>query len=493
MSVEVTQPLAPSPFGVPASFSKQSGNGKSLILQKGQKNDFRLRPQVINEHAESAREIQAVVTSSLIVGQIFKASQDNINGISLTVESAVGSSVDDFESYANDAALQAVWVETDAADPALLETTIVKAGSQSMNIPMDATVLDEWVRTIGSTDYTGYDFDFDFQQSTTFVLAKISFFIGDGTNTKSVQLTISEINSWTHFEINEANMTVTANDATASAPNMAAITKIGFRLDDRHPTSAQAYIDTIIATPAPGSFQVKLWDFGVSLPTASVTTLDDATQYIELGDRGLNGGTVAAQISVPLLGGKKTYQLNSFVAGAALEIDGNTLLTANRYYGITIHYVDTNLSIYGPDSTQSDAPYYTNGYAFTAPDTSTGITQIGANNDLMFNIFSTQDVYVVQFFQFIATSAGVVAVPGPNSSIVSHIEDENMAITNVISTQVPASPDIAVPFLTRPMLLPKGGKFEVYYNDEVTGDTDTEPFALGGTMGFLYEPPTTNG
>ncbi|GAH28849.1 unnamed protein product, partial [marine sediment metagenome] len=49
-------------------------------------------------------EIQGVVNASTIVGQIFQASQDNINGINLTLESAAGIAFDDFESYADSAA-----------------------------------------------------------------------------------------------------------------------------------------------------------------------------------------------------------------------------------------------------------------------------------------------------------------------------------------------------------------------------------------------------
>jgi len=92
-------------FGVPTGYSKQTANGDTWLLQKGQLNKLRLRPQIMNEHAESSRNIQGTVTSTNIVGQIFKASQDNINGINLTLESAAGADFDDFESYADDAAV----------------------------------------------------------------------------------------------------------------------------------------------------------------------------------------------------------------------------------------------------------------------------------------------------------------------------------------------------------------------------------------------------
>lgn len=161
-----------------------------------------------------------------------------------------------------------------------------------------------------------------------------------------------------------------------------AITKIGFRVADKDAADS-GYIDNLVATPPPGTVQVKLWDMGTSIPVTSVTSIDDGTQYSELGDRGLNGGTVDSEITVSLLGGKKTYQLNDFVAGTALEIPSNTILNSGNYYAITIHYVDTDVNIYGPD-TSFAYNYYTNGYAFTAPDESTAITAIGDYSDLSF-------------------------------------------------------------------------------------------------------------
>ncbi|MCP4279096.1 MAG: hypothetical protein GY776_03695, partial [Alteromonas sp.] len=61
-------------FGIPATFSKQSAHGLKLSVQKGQLNNLRIRPAILNEHMESSRQIQGVVTTSNIVGQIFKAS-----------------------------------------------------------------------------------------------------------------------------------------------------------------------------------------------------------------------------------------------------------------------------------------------------------------------------------------------------------------------------------------------------------------------------------
>jgi hypothetical protein len=85
------------------NYEKESANSVYQQIQKGQLNKVRLRSQVINEHAESSRLAHTTVESGVKVGQIFKASQDNINGINLTLESAAAVVLDNFESYADDA------------------------------------------------------------------------------------------------------------------------------------------------------------------------------------------------------------------------------------------------------------------------------------------------------------------------------------------------------------------------------------------------------
>jgi hypothetical protein len=461
------------PYGVPLSFSAQTSNGGTFTIAKGQLNKLRLRPQIINEHAESSREVQGVVRSTNIVGQVFKASHDNINGILLTLESAAGTSVDDFESYADSAALQAAWVEI--TTPALLETTIVKTGTKSMEIPL-TTNGDEWVKTISSTDYTDFTFDFDYYQ-TSVLVGLVSFFIGDGTNTKSITLNINQANIWERFEVNENAMSEDGGGTT----NMAAITKIGFRCDIKS-TNNSGYVDNITAIPSPGSIEIKLWDFGATIPESTVDGLNDATQYERLGDEGFNGGAVSSSINLELKGGKKLYSIKTFVAGVALEIPTNELLTVGNYYAVTLHYVDTNVSVYGPNSSFS-YQYYNNGYAFTTPDEVSVITAVGTYNDLMFGIFSTQDCYVntiVKFFD---------ATPGVNATEQVFVEDENRSITNIVVGDFRPLPAIEAEFNNRPTYLPKGGKFEVYYNDDFSDSVSVASVL----MGYIYKPGDVNG
>lgn len=460
--------------GVPVSFSQSTSNGRTWIVAKGQLNKLRLRPQILNEHTESSREIQGTVDASTIVGQIFKASQDNINGLMITLESTGGTVLDNFESYANDAALQIVWVKG-GTNEARLETTIVKTGTKSMNLPLDVAA-DSWVKTAIATDYTDYTFGFDYYQDKEFDKAQVSLFIGDGVNTKSIQLPLIK-NIWSHFQINEKAMDEDGGGTT----DITAITKIGFRVDKKE-IGKNGYVDNLVATPPPGEVELRLWDMGADIPISGITALDAGTQYTQLGDIGFEEVVGAASIYLSLKGGKRLYNIDEFVAGVALEIPTNEVLTAGHYYGVTIHYVDTEVDVYGPDSSFG-INYYVNGYAFTAPDTATPLTQVGANSDLMFGILSVQDVYintVVKFFD---------AQPGVNATEFIFVEDENMKITDLIVGAFRPLQQVQAEFDRAPVLLNKGGKFEVYLNDDFTDGVT----AASVLIGYLYEPPTVNG
>lgn len=461
---------------IPYSYTKQTSNGKVFLINKGVLNKYRLRPAILNEHCESSRTIQAVVDANTIVGQSFRASSDNINGCLLTLESAEGIVIDNFESYADDAALQVVWPET--TNPALLETTIVHSGAKSMNLPLDA-LADEWIRTSAPIDYTGYTGEFEFFQDVAYGItgAIVSVFIGDGVNTKSTNIIFETVNSWEHIEVLESAMI----EDQAGTTDITAITQIGFRVVDQRP-GGNAYIDNLVSVPPPGSVDLKLYHVGTDPPEDGVTALDDMTQYTELGDRGLNGGSVVAEVHLQLLGGKRLYTVKDFVAGVALEIPDNNILNKDDYYVLTINYVDTEVNVYGPDPAYNK-DYYSHGYAFTAPDEATAITAIGPNNDCMFGIMSTQDAYLNTMVK------GLDAAPGSLATDTIFIEDKNMDITDVIVGDSLPLQEIQAEFRDRQFLIPKGGKFEVYHNDDPTDQT-TLVFVL---IGYIYEPPTVWG
>ena len=446
-----------------STFTKLSAGETIFFVTKGALNKFRLRPRILNEHAESSREVQGVVTASSIVGQVFRASQDNINGVYLTMESAAGGLVDDFDGYANDSALQAAWVPSSARLNTL--DSVIAVSGQSMKMPGTSNG-DEWVETLAApTDFTGYTGSFKFRQTAAFGTLIMALFIGDGINTKSIAIAINEVDAWESFDVPMAALTEDGGGTTDET----AITEIGFRTVVKRAGSS-AWVDIIYSVPPPGSVDLELWDMGTTPPVSGVDSIDDGTQYTTLGDAA--SGAPKAAIRLPLGGGKRLYLVEGFIAGVALEIPDNVLLNQGHYYLLTINYVDTEVNVYGPDSTYS-IDYYQSGYAFTAPDEATPITAVGPYNDCMFGIFSTADVYIM------LSTARADATPGERSEYYSFVEDENMDITDIIATRgfQPGTAG-AVDLSLRPPLLPKGGKYELYYDDDFTDQVSKIIFGM---------------
>ena len=80
---------------VPESYVKSSTLQKEFTLTKGSVNTFYIRPAVITENTHGDDEIQDTVdAATVIIGQVFKASADNINGVYLTLDAAGSGSVD---------------------------------------------------------------------------------------------------------------------------------------------------------------------------------------------------------------------------------------------------------------------------------------------------------------------------------------------------------------------------------------------------------------
>jgi hypothetical protein len=477
--------------GVPDQYTKLMKVGKKFNISKGQLNKLQVRPIILNEHAESSREVLGVVTSTNIVGQMYKQSQDNINGIMLTLESAAGASIDNFETYANSAALQLVWLKG-GTNEATLETTIVQQGLKSMALPGDI-LNDSWVKTLSPPqNYTDYTFNFEWYQDKEYNKLKYEFILSDGIDTLSFPLVVSAPNSWMHFEVDINAMSDTGTtDKTA-------ITSIGFRCVDKE-ASFSGYVDDIIAIPPPGSIELKLWNCGSTLPVADGASFDltnDATQVTELGDLGISGSVVAS-IALELRGGKRLYHIEDFISGVALEHPNNNLLEVGNYYAITLHYVDTNVSVYGPDTTFG-INYYQNGYAFSTSAESVDITVLpgvagaGAYSDLMFVILSTQDVYLTEYQLHFANAGGDSTSTGSNSSWLTLMEDAGMIITAFTTAHgghAVVDGTYSESFEWRPPKLDKGGKFEIYYNDDYADGVSQVEFEFF----YLYIPPNING
>ena len=476
--------------GVPEKYDTPMMVGELRVIAKGSINHLRSRPRVLNAYAESAREDMYVVDATHVVGQMFKAEQDNINSILLTLESAaVFASMDAItvdtgnseqkggtQEYSSDAEMQEEWIETTTNPVRSTFTDDIGAtpdGTYALQMNLADAIDAEWrLQVTDPTDLTGVTFSLKYAQNRPFNQAKMFFFISDGVNGKSILLgTVSE-NIWQTFSFSETAMTIDASDDGGAAVDMTQISAIGFRIDDSQGASL-AYADTITYQAEPGSFDLELWDFGSSIPANNGTidyTASSPGQYTEIGDRGISNG-VASSINTTLLGGKRQYFLDDFIAGTALEIPTNTLLTVGNYYAILIKYVDTDITVYGPDTTFTN-DYYTDGYAWQA-DTGDNLIDLilgdagsGAYSDLQFSVFSTANAYVTGYHLHFLDVAGDLTINGSDASWISNAEGPNMEIDSM--------PDIhgghpVTDFLrtfNKPVLLRKGGKFEINYDDD---------------------------
>jgi len=458
---------------VPIEYTKQTASGETFLVQKGQLNNIRLRPQVMNEQCESSREIQAVVTATNTVNQIFKASHDNINGINLTMESAAGVEFDDFEEYADSAALQAEWIPSGIVE-AELDTTRPHTGINSMYLDLSATtpVGTQWLRTFTTTDFTGYTGQFWMYSRKEYKDVKLKVIVEDSaTNQSKADIITAGKEQYFQYNFNVTSLVGTAD--------LTDIVKIGFEVVSTK-NDGEIYIDDMVSIPGAGQAKIKLFNMGVTLPVDGVTKLSDGTQYTKLGDLGISGQQLS-EINVSLLGGKRMYHIDEFVAGVALEIPGNELLIPGNYYVISIQYVDTDINIYGPNASY-EKQYYNNGYAFTAPDEDTAISAIGEYSDLMFIIFSTQEVFV---YELTVINDGT---PGDGSQTSVYVEDEDMQRTDILVSGIKAVPAITT-MLKRPFLMTKGSKIEQEYNHDFQDDVSS----INLIFQYYFIPPIVNG
>ena len=457
--------------GVPDTFTKMTSNATTALIAKGSLNKISFSPRILNEHVESSSEAVGVVTSTNIIGQIFKASKDNISALMLTLESAAGVLIDDFEGYADSTEIQAAWIAS-TARLATLDAAIFRSGTQAMRLPT-TNVNDSWSTTAAPQDFTGYTGEFSVYMSHAYSQQKIAVFIGDSLgNTKSFQVIQSGAQAWCDCEVNEAAMT----DDQGTPTDITDIITIGYRVTDRQ-GSSYAVIDDLFSVPAPSLIRAKLWDMGATEPESGVTTISSGTQYSQIGE-GEDSSFV-----IPLQGGKRIYHLERFFAGINKSNPNNETINIDNYYILELEYVDTDVTVYGNDTSIS-VDRYLNGFAFSTPNEAIAITSAGQYANIMFGIFSSQDVYVS------SVSWRFNADPNGNSSILVFLEDSNLSITDVIVDHE-GSPEKSFVFDSefRPMLLADGGKLEFYYNDDFTDSVER----ITGQAIFLYEPPVVNG
>ena len=265
-------------FGVPSEFTTMTTNGLTETISKGTLHKLKQFPRIGNEHVESSREVQGVVSSGNIVGQIFKASKDNISALMLTLESAAGVVVDDFDSYADDAALQTAWTASGAL--ATLDLVNFQSSPQAMKLPT-TNLADKWTVTAAPTDYTGYTGKFDAYFTHSFAQQQMSVYIMDNVgNRKTFLLVQAGAALWCACEVVEGAM---VEDPTNTLDtDVTNIVTIGYEVILKR-VGGSVTIDDLLSVPPPGFLEVKLWDMGIDIPVSTTTSIDDGTQYTKLG------------------------------------------------------------------------------------------------------------------------------------------------------------------------------------------------------------------
>ena len=392
--------------------------------------------------------------------------------MSFTAESGQSQTeLDNLETsfYATDGALQAVWVKT-GTDEAVRDS-VVKAIGSDMSMKLDASKANgEWAAATtnmpvndASIDMTNAIISFKFRQNSSFSNLKANMFIKDsGANKSVVSLVVDDnnIDSFVTFSIPISLFT------SGTPADITDVVTIGFEVDDQTPTGL-FYVDSLTFIISAGTIRMKLWDFGSTAPVAGTSKLSDATQYQTLGDLGFEGASLASQVDVNLLPGKRLYHVHDFVAGPALEKgDDNIPVIVDNYYAITFHHVDEDVIFYGNnDGKLADS----GGYSFTAEDEATAIVATGEDENLQFYIFCTKAVYLAGYHLHMLDSDGEPTTTGQNSEWTTIIEDSNEKPVIIDEHHHHAVSDYLFEGIAEKMEL--GGKFETKYvpgTDDIT-------------------------
>ena len=216
---------------------------------------------------------------------------------------------------------------------------------------------------------------------------------------------------------------------------------------------------------------------GPTIPEDGVNSIDEGTQYERIG------ASLASSFTLQLLGGKRLYHMHGFTCGNTKNNPANELINIDNYYILELKYIDTNVSVYGPD-TSFAIDYYNSGFAFTVADEATAISAIGQYSDIMFSIFSTQTVY------FAGVGWRFDGTPGNVADVSLFVEDAEMKITDIIvDHEEHPEPTFEFDVSARPPCAVDGSKLEMYYNDD--GSDDVSEAHLEAC--FYYEPPIVNG
>ena len=347
--------------GGAAPFKKISYASTLKQISKGGKNKLTIKPRVLIENMiDDSQVIQTLGGAITDVGQVFKLTGGikNLERVHLTLEADAGgaiTNVEDFESYADTAALRAAWVPNDITNtPNTLETSIVGDGSQAMAVEMKSkqkSKNDNFERTFGSSqDWSqsnGIQFKFR-NNGSPIIEIHITDASGDGSKHT---ITTSGTGSFELLQLDFSDFVPVG----AVPADLTAIEKV--KIFIKTADLGFFYIDTLelFSTQNFGNVDLELVDFGTD---PAPTTL----------------GTVLTTVNFDLESGKKIYEIE-------FEADN---LTSNNFYGLVLTNPSAaTVKVYG----KNGSDLYSSGFAFDSTD-GAAIAATGSGDDLFFLTFA---------------------------------------------------------------------------------------------------------
>jgi len=459
--------------GVDDGFDRIGETSRQKKINKGQVNSVIIRPQILSEHCGAFDFPTDKVTPTNIVGQVFKASRDNINSVSVVIETTglSESSLNNFDQYADNAALQLELVAQGSTVPSTLDTNVVSPNYASVNsAKLDVNDEgDKWVYSFAPINVKNGLLTFDFYVEK--LEDEFVFEISDGVNFAQIPINPNLKESWQTFNVNTSAFV---------GVNLKAVTKICIICVKAEKEKA-AYIDNIRYSTSSGNLICELYDFGTTIPTDAVSKISDATQYTQIGDLGITGVAVSSY-NISLRGGKNLYHLENFICGAAKEIPFNQPITENNYYALVFRYVDIDATLYGSNPILQHE-FYNNGFAFNCPDLTTPINSLGAFHDISFGIFASQDVFLL------LGELKLDAVANSDASILFMSQNAEFKNTVYAINERNFGEELKETFDFRPQFLEDGTKVAMIYTDGATDNVHNATIEIR----YLYEELPTHG
>jgi len=350
--------------GLGAPFKKISYASTLKQVQKGGKTKITIRPRVLIENMiDDTNNVQELGAGGITdVGQVFRLTGGifDIDRVHLTLEAIAGgaiTAIDNFESYADTAALRAVWVSNDTTNtPNTLETTIVQEGTKAMKVDMPNTGTkskgDDITKTFGANqDWSAFDgIQFQFRNDGSSI---IEIHIEDSSGDGSKQtITVSQEGIYEFIKLNFSNFVPVG----AIPADLSMVKKIKFVI--KTPKVAPFYLDIIeiFSTQSFGNVDLELHDFGTD-PTPTSLGMPLVTKSFDLQS------------------GKRTYEIEFKATG----------LTPNNFFGLVLTNPSVaTVKVFGKNGSDQ----YASGFAFDSSDNGASIASTGSGDDMFFLVFA---------------------------------------------------------------------------------------------------------